>query len=125
LGQGAFGKVYSCIHKETGSERVVKEIQKYRMDYNEFINLRSLDHPNIVKIHEYFEDKDRCYIITEILKGGELFDEITRRNRFSENDAAMIMKHIFQSVNYCHKNHIMHRDLKPENIMLEENKDYS
>ena len=95
------------------------------MDGDEFNNLRSLDHPNIVKIHEYFEDRDKCYIITEILKGGELFDEITRRNRFSENDAAMIMKHIFQSVNYCHKNHIMHRDLKPENIMLEENKDYS
>jgi calcium-dependent protein kinase len=132
LGEGGYGKVYSCIHKETGSERVVKVIEKFllndddmKMIVDETNILRSLDHPNIVKMHEFFEDINRFYIITEISKGGELFDEIIRRKQFTENDAAIIMKHIFHCVNYCHTNHIVHRDLKPENIMLEENKDFS
>jgi len=87
--------------------------------------LRNLDHPNILKILEFFDDENFFYIVTEICKGGELFDEIVRRKKFSENCAVILMKQIFQCVNYCHKNQIVHRDLKPENIMLEENKDFS
>jgi len=42
--------------------------------YNEINVLRNLDHPNIVKIYEYYEDDKRFYIVTEICSGGELFD---------------------------------------------------
>lgn len=82
------------------------------------------DHPNIVKMYEFFEDEKRYYLVTEICKGGELFDEVLQRGKFSERDAAVLLKQVLSCVNYCHKNNIVHRDLKPENILLELNKEF-
>ena len=62
------------------------------MLFNEINNLKDLDHPNIIKINEFFEDEKRYYIVTEICKGGELFDEIVEKGYFSEKDAAKLMK---------------------------------
>ncbi len=87
--------------------------------------MKSLDHPNIVKIYEYFEDSKRFYIITDFVSGGELFDEILRRGNLSETDAAILIKQLLSCINYCHSHGVMHRDLKPENILLESDKDFS
>ena len=94
------------------------------MIFNEIENLKGLDHPNILKLYEYFEDDKRFYIITELCRGGELFDEITTRGAFSELDAARLIKQVLLCINYCHTNNVVHRDLKPENILLEQDKDY-
>ena len=59
---------------------------------NEITILKDLDHPNIVKMYEFWEDEEWIYIVTEICKGGELFDEILNRSKFDENDAAIVMK---------------------------------
>ena len=75
-------------------------------------------------MYEYFKDDKRHYLVTEICKGGELFDELSGRKKFSERDAALIMHTILMVVNYCHQKNIVHRDLKPENILLEASKDY-
>lgn len=79
--------------------RAVKILKKSNMDeydkkllLNEINNLKDLDHPNILKMYEHFEDDKRYYIVTEICKGGELFDEIKKRGKFSEFDASLIMK---------------------------------
>jgi serine/threonine protein kinase len=50
-----------------------------------------MDHQNIVKLYEVYEDEINFYLIMDLLKGGELFDEIVKRSKFSENDAAEIM----------------------------------
>lgn len=59
---------------------------------NEIDILKQLDHPNIVKIYEFFQDKKHFYLITEYIEGGELFDKIKRVKNYEEKDAARIMK---------------------------------
>ena len=83
----------------------------------------SQDHPNIIKIHEFFEGEEHFFIIMDYLTGGELFDSILERfqsgNPFTEYDTSRIITQTLAALNYCHSNNIVHRDLKPENIMLE------
>ena len=79
-----------------------------------------MDHPNIIKLYEVFEDIIYYYVVTEICKGGELFDELMKFQKFTEGIAAGYMHQILQALIYCHSNKICHRDLKPENVLLEE-----
>lgn len=88
----------------------------------EFKMLKELDHPNIMRMFEFFEDEKRYYVISELCKGGELFDEMQKRGRFTEKDCAIIIKQILTATNHFHKNGICHRDIKPENIMMEDMK---
>ena len=81
--------------------------------------LKKLDHPNILKLYEVFEDTKAYYLITEYCKGGELFEEITRKEKFCEADAASVIYQILSAVTYCHSLGVMHRDLKPENILID------
>mmetsp|Transcript_17591 Transcript_17591/g.19799 ORF Transcript_17591/g.19799 Transcript_17591/m.19799 type:complete len:134 (+) Transcript_17591:313-714(+) len=81
--------------------------------------MKKLDHPNILRIYEVFQDQKRYYLITELCTGGELFDEIAKKAIFSEKDAAIIIEQILLAINYCHSKSIVHRDLKPENILID------
>lgn len=124
LGTGAYGVVSKCTHKITGQERAVKKVAKKKiknMDKfkQEITILQMLDHPNVLKLYEYFEDDKYVYLVTEICKGGELFDRIIEQEFFSEKVAAKIFKQILQSLNYCHNQGVAHRDLKPENFLFE------
>ena len=133
LNEGAYGVVYKAIHKESGSERAVKKIEKSKWCpeenqkiLDEFNVLKGLDHPNILKMYELFEEDQHFYIVTDICKGGDLLDELEElegdTGAFPERDAAILMNQVLSSINYCHKNNFVHRDLKPENILLEQNK---
>lgn len=128
LGSGGYGQVFSCVHKETKIERAVKMLKRCHFNdddvvMREFNILKDLDHPNILRQIEMFTDDEHYYIVTEILKGGELLEEIQAWGNFIEEDAAELMRHLLSAVNYCHQQGVAHRDLKPENILLEENKD--
>jgi calcium-dependent protein kinase len=88
---GGFGEVRKCSNKKTGAVRAVKIIRKDTLDakekarfFTEIEIMRMLDHPNIVRLYEVFQDEKRFYLVTELCSGGELFDEITKRNSFSE-----------------------------------------
>ncbi|CAD8146337.1 unnamed protein product [Paramecium pentaurelia] len=126
LGQGAYGEVRLVIHKQTGQKRAMKQIKKdkiFKEDeeilLNEVTILKQLDHPNIVKLYELFQDKTSYYLITEYLEGGELLQRISEYKTFTEKIAAEFLKQILSAVMYCHERKIVHRDLKPENILLE------
>lgn len=71
-------------------------------------------------IYEFYEDKANYYIVSELCKGGELFDMITEKGCFNESEAAPLMHQLMSAICYCHQNRIVHRDLKPENILLED-----
>ena len=123
LGTGAFGQVRQAVHKATKQTRAIKIQKKANIDMefllSEISILSKLTHPSIMQIYEIFEDNANIYIVTEFCKGGELFDMISKKGSFTEEDACIIMKQILSAVCYAHQNGIVHRDIKPENILLE------
>lgn len=99
LGTGAYGVVSKCTHLTTKQERAVKKVAKKKIKnmerFKQEINiLQKLDHPNVLKLYEYFEDEKNVYLVTELCKGGELFDKIIEEEFFSEKEAAVIFKQI-------------------------------
>ena len=128
LGEGSYAAVYCVENKITGSKRAMKIINKSENcsteDDQEIMNeiniLRTLDHPNILKIFEFYSSKESYSLVTELCQGGELFQEIIDRGPFNENYSAYVMLQILSAINYCHGMKIVHRDLKPENILIAE-----
>lgn len=127
LGRGTFGVVHRARSIETNNIRAIKMICKNRVrteDISQFIAeielLRNLDHPNIMRLYEFYDDGLNFYLVTEYLQGGELFDFITKQQTLTEGMAAQVMTQLLSAVNYCHKNNVVHRDLKPENLLLAE-----
>ena len=126
LGEGSFASVYLVQNRITESIRAMKVINKTsntsEEDEKEIINeiniLQIMDHPNILKIFEFYSNKESYSIITEFCSGGELFQEITDNGPFNEKYTAYVMFQIFSAINYCHNMNIIHRDLKPENILI-------
>ncbi|KAL8295767.1 hypothetical protein RB597_009157 [Gaeumannomyces tritici] len=82
--------------------------------------LKLIDHPNIVKIYDIWENRDEIYLILEYVEKGDLFAYIARNGPLSEEQAMFIFRQIMSAVQYCHSFGICHRDLKPENILLKE-----
>eukprot|EP01087_Luapelamoeba_hula_P006472 TRINITY_DN1654_c0_g1_i2.p1 TRINITY_DN1654_c0_g1~~TRINITY_DN1654_c0_g1_i2.p1 ORF type:complete len:237 (+),score=52.51 TRINITY_DN1654_c0_g1_i2:385-1095(+) len=79
--------------------------------------MKKVDHPNILKLFEVYEDDEHFFLVLELVEGLELFDKIVDRGNYSERDAANIVKQILEAVRYLHQEGIVHRDLKPENLL--------
>ena len=120
-------EIRTVFHRDTREERAVKVYRKEMFSshsYNklkEEINIvKNIDHPNIIRFFEIFEEPTRTFVVMEQCKGGELFEQILKSQHFSESQAAQIMKELFSCLSYLHERNIIHRDIKPENVLLEE-----
>eukprot|EP00397_Hematodinium_sp_SG-2012_P036451 GEMP01039354.1.p1 GENE.GEMP01039354.1~~GEMP01039354.1.p1 ORF type:complete len:520 (+),score=129.96 GEMP01039354.1:3-1562(+) len=128
VGQGTYGQVVLGVNKETFVKRAIKVVDKsklknYVSNPSEFVRreldvLRRLDHPNIVKIFETFEDFRYLYIVLEYCEGGDLLSRILEMQQFNERSAALFVKEILSAVYYMHENSFIHRDLKPDNFLF-------
>lgn len=84
LGHGIAGQVHQCIHLATSQICAVKTMNKSQIRRKDRIRreisfLKELDHPNIIKMYDVFQDEHQVRIVTEICHGGELFDEIVEK----------------------------------------------
>ena len=131
LGKGSYGSVYLATHRRTGDKRAIKVMNVDRVTsyylrklHTEISILKSLDHPNIVKIQEVFFGKHSVYLVTDLCKGGELFELLNSGKSqgfvFREDRASKLMSNMMSAVQYLHVNGIVHRDLKLENFLFEE-----
>ena len=130
IGEGCYGTVFLAMNLITKQNVAIKKINKIKENEiddlevkNEINILRNLDHPNIVKIIEFYSTEDAYYVITDYCPSGELFNQIN--NSYNEFQLAVLFYQIFSGLYYLHTNNIIHRDLKLENILLSEiEKDY-
>lgn len=131
IGYGAYGSVQKALHRASGVCRAIKCIPKQSMPdptkvSQEIEIMKVLDHPNIVKLHETFEDAGHIYLVMELCSGGELFDWMkSAKYGVSEKAASKVVKQIASAVAYMHMASIVHGDIKPENIMFLNQKDIS
>jgi serine/threonine protein kinase/serine/threonine protein phosphatase PrpC/uncharacterized membrane protein YfcA len=82
--------------------------------------MKQLDHPNIIRLVEVLETDDRWYFVMELVRGGELFDQLAENGAYDEATARQIMRQLLEATEHMKMQGIMHRDLKPENVMLAE-----
>ena len=113
---------------EKNFQVAIKVLDKHKLKDNidcimqEVAILNRLDHPNIVKYFETYDDSKYMYLVMEYISGCQLFDKITQQENqtFGEFEAAGYMQKLFQAINHCHAQGVIHRDIKPENIMITE-----
>lgn len=121
LGAGTYGIVKEA-EGPTGKVAVKIILKKNvkgndQMVYDELEMLQTMQHPHIVKFVDWFESRDKYYIITQLATGGELFDRICEMGKFTEKNASQTIRQVLEAVDYLHSKDVVHRDLKPENLL--------
>ncbi|CEG42864.1 camk camk1 protein kinase [Plasmopara halstedii] len=125
LGEGSYSTVKQVTHRKKGGFYACKIVDKLSLSdvdraalSHEVRVLSSVNHVNIMRLYEVIEDDAKCYLVTELAEGGDLFDRIVKHGKFSEREAQKVMAALVEALYYCHLHNIIHRDVKPENVLL-------
>lgn len=132
LGQGGFGSVYRAV-KPTGvgdtvevaavkfvEKKGLREIEDIQRTFEEIQTLRSLKHPNVIRMLDCVEHPTSVCFVMEFAGGGELKDFVTEREFLDEDTARPLFHQVVKGLSYCHNLSVIHRDLKLENLLLDE-----
>ncbi|TKY55895.1 Calcium-dependent protein kinase 28 [Spatholobus suberectus] len=133
LGHGQFGYTYVGIDKANGDRVAVKRLEKSKMvlpiaveDVKREVKiLKALaGHENVVQFYNAFENDYYVYIVMELCEGGELLDRILAKkdSRYTEKDAAVVVRQMLKVAAECHLHGLVHRDMKPENFLFKSTK---
>ena len=132
LGKGLCGEVCKATNKEN-KIFAIKRVNKQNLNIlqnipNEIKISLSLNHKNIIKTYEVYEDKKTISFVMDLINGGDLFEYITSQpeGKLTEIQSLEIIIKILETINYLHNDlHICHRDIKPENFLVQTNSDNS
>jgi 5'-AMP-activated protein kinase, catalytic alpha subunit len=126
IGEGAFAEVRLAVHETSGQEFAVKVFDRAalpRSDLEKDVRreikiMQYLRHPGIVSIHAALVTETKMYLVMELVRGGELYDEIVSKRRVDEVTSRYYFQQLVDAMIYCHRRGVVHRDLKPENILV-------
>ncbi|KAL2911718.1 hypothetical protein HK105_208819 [Polyrhizophydium stewartii] len=127
LGSGTFATVVLVTENSTKKQYAMKIIEKAKSRgmeeqiIKEITILKRIQHPNIVRLFECYETRDKIYMQMDV-DGGELFDRIVNLGFYGEEDARAIVKSILEAVKYLHE---AAQDLKPENLLMASKDEHS
>lgn len=122
IGSGGYGEVKRATRIEDGEEVAIKIVPKACVtDIDSQIQrqnaLLTMGHPHVIKLFEWFESKEKFYLIFELAAGGELYEHLVEESRFGEEEAREVAHALADALNYLHSMNVIHRDLKPENVL--------
>ncbi|KAL8099373.1 phosphoenolpyruvate carboxylase kinase 2-like isoform X2 [Apium graveolens] len=128
IGRGRFAVVYRCFSALSGDSFACKSIDKRLLfdstdleciqkepKINQFLS----GNPNILQIHNIYEDDNYLHLIFDLCESPTLFDRISVNNKLSEAQANAYFKDLMTAIAYCHRLGIAHRDIKPENVLFD------
>uniref|UniRef100_A0A3B3ZRF3 Protein kinase domain-containing protein n=1 Tax=Periophthalmus magnuspinnatus TaxID=409849 RepID=A0A3B3ZRF3_9GOBI len=125
VGDGNFAVVRECRCRDSGQTLALKIIERSKligrehMMQNELSLLGSLCHPRIVRLFAHHHTDTHSYLVMEFVSGGDLFEAISEKGKFSEVEAGIMVSDVSQALSYIHCKSIVHRDLKPENLLTD------
>eukprot|EP00463_Aulacantha_scolymantha_P005908 TRINITY_DN7350_c0_g1_i1.p1 TRINITY_DN7350_c0_g1~~TRINITY_DN7350_c0_g1_i1.p1 ORF type:complete len:146 (+),score=22.92 TRINITY_DN7350_c0_g1_i1:481-918(+) len=85
--------------------------------------MKQIKHKNLIQLFDVFEDISKLYLVMEKCSGGELFDRIQAKKKYSEKDATVVLRDLAEGIEAMHKQHIAHCDLKPDNCLFVDPRD--
>jgi serine/threonine protein kinase len=117
LGSGGFATVYLATSRTSWKQVALKKIIKKSLNQLVLVHLqreihilRKMDHPNVIKFIDYFEDEKHCWIVTEYADGGELFRRLAvDKVCYDECEARILAEEILNGIKYCHDRKVVHR----------------
>jgi serine/threonine protein kinase len=126
LGAGSFGKVCRVIRRKDGALFAMKIVLKSNLgnesDWARFQReidvMHGINHPNVVRLYDFFEKDDSFHLVMDLCNDGELTNYIIKNDKLAEPTAAVIFSQIVSAIAACHAHGVAHRDLKPENILI-------
>lgn len=131
VGKGGHGAVYKAVHTRNGEKVAVKVIlPEHEEDSTLLVRfqqeaeiIRDLRHPNIVHLHEFWQDEEGIWVVMQWLGGGDLREYLEKYGKMQPKMLAKILEQIAGGLDEAHAADIIHRDLKPDNIVLDDNGD--
>lgn len=134
LGEGRYSRVYAATHRGTGARRAVKTAIRRgpntkivdigmecpgRLARHEADILKGLDHPNVIRVYEVYEEADAVHLVLELCEGSDVLERILVTNgRLPEHEISLLFVQMLFAVSHLHSRGVVHRDLKPEHFLF-------